>query len=113
MLQNIYVMRRLIGTLVKVLISNTFKIIKFIKKTHNEKTATYIIMDKIPPIYYTTVSNGFIQLRSSQRSGVIQTFGTDIATAIVQGSQIVATSNKGVTYIYSIKNNYAILTKTY
>lgn len=65
------------------------------------------------PAYYTTVSNGMIQLRSSARSGVIQTFGSDIATAIVQGEQIVATSNKGVTYIYQIKNNYAILSKTF
>jgi hypothetical protein len=63
--------------------------------------------------YYTTVNNGMIQLRSSARSGVIQTFGSDIATAIVQGEQIVATSNKGVTYIYQIRNNYAILTKTF
>lgn len=63
--------------------------------------------------YYTTVNNGMIQLRSSERSGVIQTFGSDIATAIVQGDQIVATSNKGVSYIYKIKNNYAILTKTF
>lgn len=63
--------------------------------------------------YYTTVNNGMIQLRSSERSGVIQTFGSDIATAIVQGDQIVATSNKGVSYIYKIRNNYAILTKTF
>jgi len=62
--------------------------------------------------FYTTVSNGSIQLRSSQRSGVNQTFGTNIATAIVQGDQIVATSNTGVTYIYQISNNYAILKKT-
>tara|TARA_B100000925_G_scaffold246339_1_gene196472 strand:- start:361 stop:627 length:267 start_codon:yes stop_codon:yes gene_type:complete len=71
------------------------------------------IMSRIPPTYFTTVKNGFIQLRSSQRSGVIQTFGTDIATAIVQGSQIVATTKKGNTHIYSIRNNYAILTKTF
>ena len=64
------------------------------------------------PAYYTTVSNGMIQLRSSNRSGVIQTFGSNIATAIVQGDQIVATSTKGVTYIYQIANNYAILKKT-
>jgi len=65
------------------------------------------------PAYYTTVNNGMIQLRSSERSGVIQTFGSDIVTAIVQGDQIIATSSKGVTYIYQIKNNYAILTKTF
>jgi len=65
------------------------------------------------PAYYTTVNNGMIQLRSSERSGVIQTFGSDIVTAIVQGDQIIATSGKGVTYIYQIKNNYAILTKTF
>ena len=70
-------------------------------------------MNRIPPTYYTTVRNGFIQLHSSQRSGIIQTFGNDIATAIVQGSQIVATTNKGITHIYSIKNNYATLTKTF
>jgi len=65
------------------------------------------------PAYYTTVSNGQVQLRSSARSGVIQTFGSNIATAIVQGEQIVVTSTTGVTYIYQIKNNYAILTKTF
>ncbi len=66
----------------------------------------------VPASYYTTVSNGSIQLRSSQRSGVIQTFGSNIVTAIVQGDQIVATSKTGVTYIYQISNNYAILKKT-
>lgn len=64
------------------------------------------------PAYFTTVSNGQIQLRSSERSGVLQTFGSNIATAIVQGEQIVATSTNGVTFIYKIQNNYAILTKT-
>lgn len=65
------------------------------------------------PAYYTTVSNGQVQLRSSERSGVIQTFGSNIATAIVQGDQIVVTSTTGVTYIYQIANNYAILKKTF
>ena len=69
--------------------------------------------NQVPPSYYTTVSNGFIQLRSSVRSGVIQTFGTNIQTAIVQGDQIVATSTTGVTYIYQIANNYATLKKTF
>ena len=69
--------------------------------------------NKVPPSYYTTVSNGFIQLRSSERSGVIQTFGTNIQSAIVQGDQIVAQSTTGITYIYTIKNNYATLTKTF
>ena len=69
--------------------------------------------NSIPPAYYTTVSNGYIQLRSSQRSGVIQTFGSKIQTALVQGDQIVATSNTGVTYIYQIVNNYATLKKTF
>jgi hypothetical protein len=64
------------------------------------------------PAYFTTVSRGQIQLRSSERSGVIQTFGSNIAQAIVQGDQIVATSTTGVTYIYKIQNNYAILSKT-
>ena len=58
--------------------------------------------NSVPVDYYTTVSNGYIQLRSSQRSGVIQTFGNNIQTAIVQGNQIVATSKTGVTFIYSI-----------
>lgn len=66
----------------------------------------------VPGAYYTTVSNQMIQLRSSERSGVIQTFGTNIKTAIVQGDQIVATSTNGVTYIYQIVNNYATLKKT-
>ena len=52
----------------------------------------------VPPSYYTTVSNGFIQLRSSTRSGVIQTFGNNIQTAIVQGDQIVATSTTCLLY---------------
>lgn len=69
--------------------------------------------NSIPPAYYTTVSNGYIQLRSSQRSGVIQTFGSKIQTALVQGDQIVATSESGVTYIYQIVNNYAVLKKTF
>ena len=64
------------------------------------------------PAYFTTVSRGQIQLRSSERSGVIQTFGSNIAQAIVQGDQIVATSTTGVTYIYKIQKNYAILSKT-
>lgn len=67
----------------------------------------------VPAAYYTTVSRGQVQLRSSMRSGVIQTFGSNIQTAIVQGDQIVATSDKGVTYIYQIANNYAILKKTF
>ena len=70
-------------------------------------------MNRIPSTYFTTIRNGFIELRSSQRSGVIQTFGNDIATAIVQGSQIVATTKQGITHIYTIRNNYATLTKTF
>ena len=69
--------------------------------------------NSVPSAYYTTVSNGYIQLRSSQRSGVIQTFGSNIQTAIVQGDQIVATSTTGITYIYTIRNNYATITKTF
>ncbi len=69
--------------------------------------------NSVPPAYYTTVSNGYIQLRSSQRSGVIQTFGNNIQNAIVQGDQIIAKSATGTTFIYSIKNNYAVLTKTF
>jgi len=64
------------------------------------------------PTYYTTITNGQVQLRSSDRSGVIQTFGSNIEQAIVQGENIVLTSKTGVTYIYQIKNNYPILTKT-
>ena len=33
------------------------------------------------PSYYCTVSNGRAQLRSSARTGVIQTFGSNIETA--------------------------------
>ena len=69
--------------------------------------------NSVPVDYYTTVSNGYIQLRSSHSSGVIQTFGNNIQTAIVQGNQIVATSKTGVTFIYSIRNNYATLIKTF
>ncbi len=69
--------------------------------------------NSVPVDYFTTVSNGYIQLRSSQRSGVIQTFGNNIQTAMVQGNQTVATSKTGVTFIYSIRNNYATLIKTF
>ena len=65
------------------------------------------------PSYYVTVSNGRAQLRSSARTGVIQTFGSNIETAIVQGQAIIATSSKGVTYEYAIQNNYAILKRTF
>ncbi len=65
------------------------------------------------PSYYCTVQNGRAQLRSSARTGVIQTFGSDIETAIVQGQAIIATSSRGVTYEYHIKNNYAILKRTF
>ena len=61
------------------------------------------------PSYYVTVSNGRAQLRSSARTGVIQTFGSNIETAIVQGQAIIATSSKGVTYEYAIQNNYCLL----
>ena len=63
--------------------------------------------------YYVTVANGRAQLRSSARTGVIQTFGSNIETAIVQGQAIIATSSKGVTYEYAIQNNYAILKRTF
>ena len=69
--------------------------------------------NSVPVGYYTTVSNGYVQLRSSQRSVVIQTFGNNIQTAIVQGDHNVATSKTGVTFIYSIRNNYATLVKTF
>tara|TARA_B100000161_G_C33213061_1_gene265083 strand:- start:273 stop:431 length:159 start_codon:yes stop_codon:yes gene_type:complete len=52
-------------------------------------------------------------MRLSQRSGVIQIFGNNIQTAILQGNQIVATSKAGVAFIYSIRNNYAALIKTF
>ena len=65
------------------------------------------------PSYYCTVANGRAQLRSSARTGIIQTFGSDIETAIVQGQAIIATSSKGVTYEYAIQNNYAILKRTF
>ena len=69
--------------------------------------------NSVPVDFFTTVSNGYIQLRSSQRSGVIQTFGNNIQTAIVQRNQIVATSKTGVTFIYSIRNNYLIIFRLY
>ena len=69
--------------------------------------------NSVPVDYFTTVSNGYIQLRSSQRPGVIQTFGNNIQTAIVQGNQIVVTSKTGVTLIYSIRNNYLIIFRLY
>ena len=65
------------------------------------------------PSYYVTVQNGRAQLRSSARTGIIQTFGSNIETAIVQGQAIIATSSKGVTYEYQIKNGNAILKRTF
>jgi hypothetical protein len=52
----------------------------------------------IPSAYYTTVSRGQVQLRSSARSGVIQTFGSNIATAIVQGCHIHLPNSKQLRY---------------
>tara|TARA_B100001248_G_scaffold261501_1_gene252901 strand:+ start:1314 stop:1520 length:207 start_codon:yes stop_codon:yes gene_type:complete len=64
--------------------------------------------------YFCTVtSSGQIQLRSSKRSGVIQTLGHSITSAIIQGNQIVATTKSGNTSIFEIKNGYAILKKTF
>lgn len=40
--------------------------------------------NSVPVDYFTTVSNGYIQLRSSQRSGVIQTFGNNIQNTLVK-----------------------------
>jgi len=65
------------------------------------------------PSYYCTVANGRAQLRSSARTGVIQTFGSNIETALVQGQAIIATSSKGVTYEYEIRNGNAILKRTF
>ena len=61
------------------------------------------------PSYYVTVSNGRAQLRSSARTGVIQTFGSNIETAIVQGQAIIATSSKGVTWGYPKGHGLAIM----
>ena len=69
--------------------------------------------NSVPVDYYTTVSNWYNQMRLSQRSAVIQIFGNNIQTAILQGNQIVATSKAGVAFIYSIRNNYAALIKTF
>ena len=64
--------------------------------------------------YFCTVTpSGQIQLRSSKRSGVIQTLGHSITSAIIQGNQIVATTKSGNTSIFEIKNGYAILKKTF
>ena len=71
-------------------------------------------MSKIPEDYFCTVTlSGQIQLRSSKRSGVIQTFGHSIASAIIQGNQIVASTKSGNTSLFEIKNGYAILKKTF
>ena len=70
-------------------------------------------MSKIPEDYFCTVtSSGQIQLRSSKRSGVMQTFGHSIDSAIIQGNQIVATTKNGNTSLFEVNNGYAILKKT-
>ena len=58
-------------------------------------------MGKIPGDYFCTVtSSGQIQLRSGKKSGVIQTFGHSIVSAIIQGNQIVATTKEGNTSLF-------------
>lgn len=50
------------------------------------------------PTYFITVSSGRAILRNL--SGPVATFGTDVASAIIQGEQIVVTQNNGTTQIY-------------
>ncbi len=71
-------------------------------------------MSKIPEDYFCTVtSSGQIQLRSSKSSGVIQTFGHGMNSAIIQGNQIVARTKEGNTSLYEVVNGHAILKKTF
>ena len=66
-----------------------------------------------PDSYFCTISTGEqIELRSSKRSGVIQSFGSGMVSAIIQGNQIVATTKNGNTSLFEVNNGYAILKKT-
>ena len=66
-----------------------------------------------PNSYFCTISTGEqIELRSSKRSGVIQSFGSGMISAIIQGNQIIGRTKQGNTNIYEVVNGYAILKKT-
>ena len=66
-----------------------------------------------PDSYFCTISTGEqIALRSSKRSGVIQSFGSGLVSAIIQGNQIIGRTKQGNTNIYEVVNGYAILKKT-
>ncbi|MEC7167344.1 MAG: hypothetical protein VXW03_03610 [Pseudomonadota bacterium] len=51
-------------------------------------------------------------MRSSKRPGVIQSFGTGMVSAIIQGNQIIGQTKQGNTNIYEVVNGYAVLRKT-
>ena len=66
-----------------------------------------------PDSYFCTISTGEqIELRSSKRSGVIQSFGSGMVSAIIQGNQIIGRTKQRNTNIYEVLNGYAILKKT-
>ena len=66
-----------------------------------------------PDSYFCTISTGEqIELRSSKKSGVIQSFGSGMISAIIQGNQIIGRTKQGNTNIYEVVNGYAILKKT-
>ena len=66
-----------------------------------------------PDSYFCTISTGEqIELRSSKKSGVIQSFGRGMISAIIQGNQIIRRTKQGNTNIYEVVNGYAILKKT-
>ena len=65
-----------------------------------------------PDSYFCTISSGEqIELRSSKRPGVIQSFGTGMVSAIIQGNQIIGQTKQGNTNIYEVVNGYAVLRK--
>ena len=66
-----------------------------------------------PDSYFCTISTGEqIELRSSKRTGVIQSFGSGMVKAIIQGNQNIGRTKQGNTNIYEVVNGYAILKKT-
>ena len=66
-----------------------------------------------PDSYFCTISTSEqIELRSSKRSGVIQSFGSGMVSAIIQGNQIIGRTKEGNTNIYEVVNGYAVLRKT-
>ena len=66
-----------------------------------------------PDSYFCTISTGEqIELRSSKRSGVIQSFGSGMVSAIIQGNRIIGRTKEGNTNIYEVVNGDAVLRKT-